>query len=316
MSRRITQAQAFGKVAVLYGGHSAERAVSLDGGAAVLAALRQQGVDAHGVDPGPRPNGTICRDLVDGRFDRAFIVLHGRGGEDGVIQGALETLGLPYTGSGVLGSALGMDKWRCKQLWQARGLPTPDYAALREDGDLARAAADLGFPMMVKPALEGSSIGMARVETPEELGTAWKEARRYGDVALAERWIAGPEYTAAVVGGETLPLIRVETPRVFYDYDAKYRSNDTRYHCPCGLSESEELALRTLAVQAFEAVGASGWGRVDLMMDDVGQVHLLEVNTVPGMTDHSLVPMAAKARGIGFDALVWRILETTLEARA
>ena len=315
MSQRGISVEAFGKVAVLYGGDSAERAVSLDSGTAVLAALREQGVDAHGVDPGERRAGTVCRELADGRFDRAFIALHGRGGEDGVIQGALETLGLPYTGSGVLGSALGMDKLRCKQLWRARGLPTAAYAVLAKDEDLVRAAEEVGFPMMVKPALEGSSIGMARVETPAELETAWAVARRHGPV-LVERWLSGPEYTAAVVDDECLPLIRVETPRVFYDYDAKYRSDDTRYYCPCGLSESEEQGLKALSMRAFEAVGASGWGRVDLMLDAAGQPYLLEVNTVPGMTSHSLVPMAAKARGMGFSALILRILETTLKVRA
>ena len=316
MSQRGISVKAFGKVAVLYGGDSAERAVSLGSGAAVLAALREQGVDAYGVDPGERRAGTVCRDLADGRFDRAFIALHGRGGEDGVIQGALETLGLPYTGSGVLGSALGMDKLRCKQVWRARGLPTAAYAVLREDGDLVRAAEKVGFPMMVKPALEGSSIGMARVETPAELETAWKEAARCGGPVLVERWLSGPEYTAAVVDDECLPLIRMETPRAFYDYDAKYRSDDTRYYCPCGLPGSKEQDLQTLAMQAFEAVGASGWGRVDLMLDADGRAYLLEVNTVPGMTSHSLVPMAAKARGIGFGALILRILETTLKVRA
>ena len=312
----MTQTDAFGKVAVLYGGHSAERAVSLKSGAAVLAALQAQGIDAHGVDPGERPAGTICRNLADGGFDRVFIVLHGRGGEDGVIQGALETLGLPYTGSGVLGSALGMDKVRCKRLWRAEGLPTAAYAVLRDAADLARAAQAVGFPMMVKPSLEGSSIGMTRVETSDDLERAWIEARRYDPTVLAEHWLPGPEYTAGVVAGEALPLIRLETPRVFYDYAAKYHSNDTRYHCPCGLPKAEEAALQTLILRAFEAVGASGWGRVDLMLDADGRPHLLEVNTVPGMTDHSLVPMAAQARGMDFGALVRRILETTLPGHA
>ena len=316
MKPHITDPTTFGKVAVLYGGHAAEREVSLNSGAAVLNALQAQGIDAHGVDPGPRPTGTICRELAEGGFDRVFIVLHGRGGEDGVIQGALETLGLPYTGSGVLGSALGMDKLRCKQLWRAQDLPTAPYAVLRDAADLDTAARDVGFPMMVKPSLEGSSIGMARVANPEALQRAWTEARRYDAIVLAERWLEGAEYTAGILGDEALPLIRLETPRVFYDYTAKYQSNDTRYHCPCGLPEAEETALQTLALRAFAAVGATGWGRVDIMLDAVGKPHLLEVNTVPGMTDHSLVPMAAKTHGLDFRALVWRILETTLDAQA
>lgn len=298
----------FGKVAVLLGGQAAEREVSLKSGAAVLAALRRQGVDAHPLDPDAR----VLETLRGGDFDRAFIILHGRGGEDGVIQGALETMGLPYTGSGVLGSALGMDKYRTKLLWQGRGLPTADSVLLRRDGDLADAAA-LGFPLMIKPAHEGSSIGMARVEDAASLAAAWRAAREYDPEVLAERWIEGAEYTCAILGHETLPLIRLETPHAFYDYDAKYRADSTRYHCPCGLPQDQERRLQELALEAFDATGAKGWGRVDLMVDAQGKPYLLEINTVPGMTDHSLVPMAARVAGLDFDALVLRILETSLE---
>lgn len=301
-------ADAFGKVALLLGGRSAEREISLKSGSAVLAALQRRGVDVEALDPA-RPD--TLEQLGSGGFARVFIALHGRGGEDGQIQGALETLGLPYTGSGVLGSALGMDKYRCKLLWQGAGLPTAAFALLRDEADLDRAQA-LGFPLMIKPAHEGSSIGMARAEDQETLATAWREAARYDAQVLAERWICGPEYTCGVLDGEALPLIRLETPRAFYDYEAKYSAGTTRYLCPCGLDPTEESRLQALCLQAFEAIGAAGWGRVDLMLDEAGRPCLLEVNTVPGMTDHSLVPMAAKARGMDFDALVWRILETSL----
>jgi len=304
-----SKADEFGKVAVLLGGQSAEREISLKSGGTVLAALVRQGVDAHGLDPAQ--TGTLER-LRSGGFARAFIVLHGRGGEDGQIQGALETIGLPYTGSGVLGSALGMDKYRCKRLWQGCSLPTADFALLRQGADLARAGV-LGFPLMIKPAREGSSIGMARADDPEGLVEAWRAAAWYDALVLAERWISGPEYTCAVLNGEALPMIRLETPRAFYDYEAKYFANTTRYLCPCGLDAGSESHLQAMCLRAFEAVGAEGWGRVDFMLDGDGRPYLLEVNTVPGMTDHSLVPMAAQAQGLDFDALVWRILETSLE---
>ena len=297
----------FGKVAVLLGGQAAEREVSLKSGGAVLAALLARGVDAHPLDP----DETVLEQLRAGGFDRAFIILHGRGGEDGVIQGALETIGMPYTGSGVLGSALGMDKYRTKLAWVGRGLPTADSVLLTRESDL-QAAATIGFPLMVKPAHEGSSIGMARVEDPRALEIAWRVAKEYDSLVLAERWIQGPEYTCAVLGREVLPPIRLETPHAFYDYDAKYRADSTRYICPCGLPEAEEVRIKQLALDAFDAVGASGWGRVDLMIDGSGQPFLLEINTVPGMTDHSLVPMAARVAGIDFESLVLRILETSL----
>ncbi len=298
----------FGKVAVLLGGQAAEREVSLKSGSAVLAALLRKGVDAHPIDP----DAGILEVLRDGRYQRAFVILHGRGGEDGVIQGALETIGLPYTGSGVLGSALGMDKYRCKLAWTGRGLPTAESVLVSSESDLAAAAA-LGFPLMFKPAHEGSSIGMSRVESADGLEQAWRLAAELDPLVLAERWIHGAEYTCAVLGREALPLIRLETPHAFYDYDAKYHANDTRYHCPCGLPDAEEARMRQLALDAFDAAGASGWGRVDIMTDGAGQPYLLEINTVPGMTDHSLVPMAARTAGIDFDELVWRILETSFE---
>jgi D-alanine-D-alanine ligase len=302
---------AYGKVAVLMGGDSAERAISLKSGTAVLEALQTRGVDAHGLDAGP----DVLRQLETGRFDRAFVVLHGRGGEDGVIQGALERIGMPYTGSGVLGSALGMDKYRTKALWRGLGLPTPDSLLLEQPGDL-ETATELGFPLMIKPSREGSSIGMAKVEDLSQLRQAWETARGFDTSVLAERWIVGHEYTAAVLQGQILPMIRLETPHIFYDYEAKYHAESTSYHCPCGLPETQESVLRKLCLQAFEAVGAEGWGRVDLMLDEQQRPWLIEVNTVPGMTDHSLVPMSARVAGIEFDELVLRILATSLEARA
>jgi len=297
----------FGRVAVLLGGDSAEREISLRSGAAVLAALQRRGVEAQGIDAGR----DVLQRLQEGAYDRAFIMLHGRGGEDGVIQGALERLGLPYTGSGVLGSALGMDKYRTKLIWRALGLPTPESVLLSHENDLQQADA-LGYPLIVKPSHEGSSIGMAKVSGASELAAAWQEASRYDAQVLAERWIVGGEYTASILGERALPLIRLETPRTFYDYEAKYQATTTLYHCPCGLAAAQEQALQTLSLRAFAAVGASGWGRVDLMLDQAGQPWLIEVNTAPGMTDHSLVPMAARQAGIDFDELVLRILAGTL----
>ena len=290
--------RAFGRVAVLLGGDSAEREVSLKSGAQVLAGLRQRGVDAHPVDPAEDGLGA----LLDGGFDRVFIVLHGRGGEDGVIQGMFETVGLPYTGSGVLASALSMDKLRCKQLFLGAGLPTPEFELVDARSDWQGVVGRLGLPLFVKPALEGSSIGISKVETADALEGAWREAARYDRTVLVERFCSGAEYTVAVLGDTALPAIRLETPH----------ADDTRYLCPCGLAAEEEARLLRLAERAFAAVGGSGWGRVDLMLDGDGQPRLLEVNTVPGMTDHSLVPMAARAAGIEFDELVVRILAATL----
>lgn len=297
----------FGKVAVLMGGSSAEREISLISGAAVHAALLARGVNAHPFDPSNQP----VQWLREHNFDRAFLCLHGRGGEDGVIQGALETTGIPYTGSGVLGSALGMDKYRCKLLWQGIGLPTPAFITLLNEKDLERAA-DIGFPLMVKPAREGSSIGMARADNPQQLRIAWEAALKCDDLVIAERWINGKEYTCALLADEALPIIRLETPRTFYDYAAKYKADSTKYHCPCGLDHDTEAHFQSIALTAFKSVGASGWGRVDLLTDENGAPWLLEVNTAPGMTDHSLVPMAARAAGMDFEELVWRILHTSL----
>ncbi|MDD2893267.1 MAG: D-alanine--D-alanine ligase [Halothiobacillaceae bacterium] len=299
----------FGRVAVLLGGTSAEREVSLKSGRAVLDALLSKGVDAHAVDACAH----VVEHLKAGGYDRAFIVLHGRGGEDGVIQGALELIGLPYTGSGVLASALGMDKLRTKQLWLGAGLPTPAFRVLHSADDAVSAGRELALPLMVKPALEGSSIGMSKVHRAEDLPAAFAQASGFGPV-LAEQFIHGEEYTVAILGEQALPPIRLETPHDFYDFDAKYLANDTRYLCPCGLSPEDEATLQRLALDAFRAVGAEGWGRVDVMRDANGQFWLLEINTVPGMTDHSLVPMAARATGMDFAELVWRILSLSLSA--
>jgi len=250
--------------------------------------------------------------LTAGGYDRVFNVVHGRGGEDGELQGLLDIAGIPYTGSGVLGSALAMDKYRSKLVWQALGLPTPAFRLIASESDLDAAAA-LGFPLMVKAALEGSSIGVYRVEDAAGLRDAWQRAAACDSHVMAEACIQGEEYTASILGGRALPLIRLETPHVFYDYEAKYQADDTRYLIPCGLAETEEQALQALCLRAFEALGASGWGRVDLMRDGEGKPWLIEVNTVPGMTDHSLVPMAARAVGMDFPDLVWAILAQTLE---
>jgi D-alanine-D-alanine ligase len=303
-SRRTRHA--FGKVAVLMGGRSAEREISLKSGTMVLNALKKAGVDAHVFDP--RESGLEA--LTAQRFDRAFIALHGRFGEDGTVQGALEYLGIPYTGSGVMASALAMDKWRTKLLWQAAGLPTPHYELMEEKSNYADIVRRLGLPLMIKPACEGSSIGMSKVTSVEKLAPAYELARQYDEVVIAECFVEGVELTAAILDDEPLPLIRLETPRVFYDYEAKYFADDTRYICPCGLPAAEERRVQHTALEAFRLLGCSGWGRVDLMLDRQGSPFLLEVNTIPGMTDHSLVPMAARARGMSFEDLVIRILES------
>jgi len=292
---------------VLMGGSSAEREVSLMTGNAVLEALRARGVAAQDFDPADR----ALTDLVTAGFDRVFIALHGPGGEDGAVQGALEWLGLPYTGSGVLGSAVGMDKLRTKRLAQAAGIATPPWLVLNGAPDFDRAVAELGLPIAVKPATQGSSVGMSRVASAGELPAAWRAASALDPVVIAERWITGGEYTVAVLQGEALPAIRIETPRTFYDYQAKYFADDTRYLIPCGLTVAAELALQQAALATFEATGASGWGRVDFVMGGDSKALLLEINTVPGMTGHSLVPMAARAVGIDFPELAWRVLETS-----
>ena len=293
-----------GKVAVLMGGLSAEREVSLKSGAAVLEALKRRNVDAHGIDV----SNDVIQALQSGHFDRVFIALHGRGGEDGVIQAVLESLQIPYTGSGVLGSALSMDKIKSKQIWHAASLPTPMFVTLNEQTRWGEVVAGMGLPIAVKPAREGSSIGATCVKNAADLEAAWRIASEFDDVVMAEPWIKGKEYTVAILAGEALPMIRLETPREFYDYQAKYETNDTRYHCPCGLDEATEKRLQALSLKAFNMLGARGWGRIDVMMGENGHPWLLENNTVPGMTDHSLVPMAAKQAGINFDELVWRIV--------
>ena len=300
----------FGKVAVLMGGWSAEREVSLKSGHAVLEALQASGIDAHGIDV---QQHDFYRNMQEGQYDRAFIVMHGRGGEDGVMQGALEVLNIPYTGSGVLASAIAMDKLRCKQLLEGVGLPTPPYMVLEENSDSDYVVATLGLPLMVKPALEGSSIGMTKVVESEQLKQAWHTASQYGSEVIVEKWITGAEYTVAVLGEKALPAIKLETKRDFYDYFAKYQANDTRYICPCGLSEEKEGQLQRLALAAFKAIGAKGWGRVDILTSQDGQPWVIELNTVPGMTDHSLVPMAAKQAGMNFQQLVVSILENSME---
>jgi D-alanine-D-alanine ligase len=299
-------AQPFGRVAVVLGGQSSEREVSLQSGANVLEALRRQGVEAYPVDGIP----ALLEGLREQRFDRVFNILHGRGGEDGVLQGALEALGVPYTGSGVLGSALCMDKVRTKRIWQALGIPTPAFAVLQRGDDVAAALADVGLPAIVKPSREGSSVGVTRVFAAQDSDAAVALARRYDGELLVEQLIDGPELTVGILDGVALPSIRIVPPGEYYDYHAKYVSDDTQYHCP-GLSGNAELELQRLCERAFAAVGASGWGRIDVMQDRSGRFYLLEVNTTPGLTSHSLVPKAARAAGVDFDALCLRILRTS-----
>ena len=302
-----TDPRRFGRVAVAYGGNSAEREVSLDSGRNVLAALRARGVDAHPVDGIP----ALLDALRAGHYARVFNILHGRGGEDGMLQGALDALRIPYTGSGILGSALAMDKVRSKRIWQALSLPTPAYAAYRPGEDLAAAIASVGYPAIVKPSHEGSSVGISRVFSAGDLPQAIDLASRYDGELLIERLVEGDELTIGILGNHALPSIRIVPASAFYDYHAKYVAEDTRYLCP-GLEGEAETEIRALAFAAFEAAGCSGWGRVDVMRDAQGNNFLLEVNTTPGMTSHSLVPKAAKATGMDFESLCWRILETSL----
>ncbi|ENW88548.1 MULTISPECIES: D-alanine--D-alanine ligase [Acinetobacter] len=304
----MSNASKFGKVAVLFGGKSAERGVSLDSGQAVLDALLREGIQAEAFDPKDRS----VTELVN--YDRAFIVLHGRGGEDGQIQGVLEWLNVPYTGTGVQGSAIGMDKVKTKQVWQGSELPTAPYRIVTKDSNPADIVAALGLPLIIKPVHEGSSIGMSKVERIEDFAEAIAKATEHDAVVMAEKWITGREFTIVLLNGQALPVIRLEPPKdvAFYDYEAKYNRNDVQYGIPCGLTESEEQQLQVLALRAFQAVGASGWGRIDAMQDEQGNFWLLEVNTVPGMTSHSLVPKAAQAVGYSFDALCVAILEQTL----
>jgi len=300
--------QKFGKVAVLMGGVSAEREVSLKSGAAVLSALKAQGVDAEAFDPKYQALTELAQ------YQRAFINLHGRFGEDGCIQGALEMLHIPYTGSGVMASSIGMDKWRTKLLWRASGIVTPDFELVKADSDFGKIEQDLGLPLFVKPANEGSSIGISKVKEKGGLVAAYKLAAQADPLVIAEKYISGGEYTVGVIGNtqygiQALPIIRIVPKNEFYDYEAKYLRDDTEYLCPSGLSAEQEMRIQHEAIEAFKAIGCKGWGRVDFLMDEAGKHYFLEVNTSPGMTDHSLVPMAAKAAGISFEALVIKILE-------
>ncbi|MDN5619520.1 MAG: D-alanine--D-alanine ligase [Psychrobacter sp.] len=304
----VTDASQFGRVAVVYGGSSNERSVSLDSGAAVLQALQNQGVDATHFDP-------KYQDITELReYDRVFNVLHGRGGEDGLLQGVLQWFDIPQTGSGILASALGMDKVRTKQLWQGCGLSTAPFSLLTADTDWQQVVNMLGLPLIIKPVHEGSSIGMTKVNHLDELPAAYATAVQCGDAVMAERWITGREFTIVIIDDEAYPVIRLEPADItnFYDFEAKYNRNDTSYYIPCGLSAADEKHLQELSLAAFRAVDAKGWGRIDAMQDEAGNFWLLEINTVPGMTSHSLVPMAAKARGMDFDVLCWHILSQTV----
>lgn len=292
----------FGKVAVLFGGKSAEREVSLNSGSRVLAALQRQGVEAQAFDPAERRLDELAA------FDRAFIMLHGRYGEDGTIQGVLELMGIPYTGSGVMASAIGMDKWRTKLLWRSVGLTIPEFVMLDDSSDFSAVERQLGLPLFVKPACEGSSIGVTKVCQPGGLREAYATAAQHDSLVIAEKGVMGGEYTVAILGDEALPIIRIVPATDFYDYEAKYLRDDTQYLCPCGLTDSQEVVLRAKALEAFRVLGCRGWGRVDFLMDEQGTAHFLEVNTSPGMTDHSLVPMAARVAGIPYDELVLRVL--------
>ncbi len=308
----VTHAASFGRVVVLYGGDSSEREVSLDTGAAVLSALKEKGIDASGWDPAERP----IAELASAGFDRAWIALHGPGGEDGALQGLLEWFGIPYTGSGVMASALAMDKVRSKHLFYAAGIPTPEYAVVRQRSHAVLAADEIGYPLIVKPAGQGSSVGMSKVFEEADLNPAVDLALEFGSEVVVERCVVGKELTVTVLQGEALPSIRIETPRVFYDYRAKYESDRTEYHCPGSEDDEDEQRYRTLAVAAFSELGCRGWGRVDFMTGSDGTPQVLEVNTVPGMTSHSLVPMAARQAGIDFPTLCWRILETSMRGES
>ncbi len=305
----ISSPATFGLVAVAMGGSSAEREISLKSGNAVLSALLEQGVNAVAVDIGNDP----VKALLSAKFDRVFNIVHGRGGEDGVFQGVMQAMGLPYTGSGVLGSALSMDKLKTKLCWHASNLPTPAWVTLESEHDFDIVSEQLGYPVIVKPAREGSSFGMSKVNSAAQLTEAWQQAQQFDDVVMAEQWISGHEYTVALLDNQPLPLIRLQTANEFYDYQAKYCSDTTQYHCPSGLSEQQENELQQLALDASQLIDNKGWSRVDLFVDKSNHPWLIEANTVPGMTDHSLVPMAAKAAGIGFNELVWRILETSID---
>jgi D-alanine-D-alanine ligase len=295
----------FGKVAVMMGGSSSEREVSLMSGTGVLNALKSRGVDAYAFDPSEKPLSA----LKEEGFERAFIALHGPFGEDGTLQGALETMGIPYTGCGVMASAIGMDKWRTKMLWRGASLPIPEFVLLDDETDFDAVEAMLGLPLFVKPACEGSSFGVSKVKVPGEIRTAYAEARKYDRLVIAERFVGGGEYTCAVVAGRALPSIKIEPAGEFYDYEAKYFRDDTVYRCPSGLPADVEAEVQSLALTAFKVVGGEGWGRVDFLMDETMRPFLLEINTAPGMTSHSLVPMAARVAGMSYEDLCLAILE-------
>jgi len=294
--------QDFGKVAVLMGGASGEREVSLNSGKAVLEALQSQGVDAHAFDPATEPLEALKA------FQRAFIILHGGYGENGAIQGALEIMGIPYTGPGIMASAVGMDKLRTKLIWKSAGLPMPEHVILHDSSSFGAAEKLLGLPLFVKPACEGSSIGVFMVTKPGELKYAYREASRYGDLIMAEQGIMGGEYTVGILGDEALPIIKIEPATAFYGYEAKYLRDDTRYVCPADLTPTKTAEIQADAQKAFKVLGGAGWGRVDFLMDKAGQHYFLEVNTAPGMTSHSLVPKAAAVAGISFEKLVLNVL--------
>lgn len=308
--QNLTLIERLGRVAVLYGGDSAEREISLKSGAAIVAGLRAQGVHVVPIILGNNP----LAEIQAANVNRAFIALHGPGGEDGKIQALLEYMHIPYTGSGISASALCMDKLRTKHLWRGVGLPTPNYQILSADSHWEKILVELGGEVIVKPCHEGSSLGMARVDSAQGLAEAYEQARKFDQTVMVEQFIRGAEYTVAVLGSKALPPIKLETDHRFYDFEAKYQADDTRYLCPCGLPPQQEAALQALAIEAFTAVGAQGWGRIDVMADQNGAFFLLEANTVPGMTDHSLVPMAAKAEGLSFDQLVLAIVSQTLES--
>ena len=297
----------YGKVAVLMGGNSGEREISLKSGAAVLAGLLENNIDAHGVDV----DKNIFNVLQEGSFDRAFIALHGCGGEDGAVQGGLEMIGIPYTGSGVMASSICMDKIMTKTIWETSAILSPKFVLINEETQYEELVSQLGSPFIVKPSLEGSSLGIHKVATPHEFESAVADAKRFQGYLMAEQWIEGSEYTVAVLNNRALPVIRLKTPHSFYDFEAKYKANDTQYILPCGMEPEQEALLQAKALAAFSATGASGWGRVDVMIDAHDEAWFLEVNTVPGMTDHSLVPMAAASINVNFSQLVVEILETS-----
>lgn len=309
MSTVNVDPQQFGRVVVLMGGQSAEREISLKSGHAVLSAMRSLGIDATEIDV----DENVSERLRRGSFERAFIVLHGRGGEDGEIQGVLQSLRIPYTGSGISGAVLSMNKRISKQIWQGQGLPTPEYLRLDRHSKVQKIVEKLGLPLVIKPVNEGSSIGMSKVTSEKSLQQAIQLAFEYDDEVIAEQWIQGAEYTVSILNGTALPVIRLKTPREFYDFEAKYLADSTEYLCPCGLTAEDELRCQQLALTAFEALNMTGWGRIDIMADEQGNFYLLEANSVPGMTDHSLVPMAAKQAGISFEELVRQILQGTLQ---